>query len=308
MTIKNVLVPVDFSPPSRLALDYAVSLARKFRATLTLMHVMESPSGLAHSFRSESAKTENAHREQALRMLSALLGSEDQDDLDLRIVIKSGDIKDEIVSTIGEQRADIAVMGTHGRGFFGRLVIGSITEGILRRTTIPVLTVSRATKPLTFGRILFATDLSESSRCGFRFALDVAQTMGSDVLILHALERVCLTYGGGEMVGYVSEHNVEEAKKKLVDFAAEANSRQVKTETLVVEGVPAEEILKAASESDADLILITAAHKGFVERTLLGTTAERVIREAQVPVLSIPTSASMSPKQIPEMDTARETR
>jgi len=124
MNIGNVLVPVDFSPPSRLAVDYAVSLARKFRARLTLMHVVESPSAFAHPFKAESARIDKAHREQALRMLSALLAPEDQDDLDLGIVIKSGDIKDEILSTIAEQQADMTVMGTHGRGFFGRFLIG----------------------------------------------------------------------------------------------------------------------------------------------------------------------------------------
>ena len=164
MHIKNVLVPVDFSPPSRLAVNYAVSLARKFRAKLTLMNVVESASALAHPFTAHSATIEKEHREQAARMLSALLGSEDQDDLDLRIVVKSGNIKNEILAVIREQHADILVMGTHGRGLFGRWVIGSITEGMLRKISIPILTVCRATKPLTFDRILFATDLSESSK------------------------------------------------------------------------------------------------------------------------------------------------
>jgi nucleotide-binding universal stress UspA family protein len=120
MNIKNVLVPVDFSPPSRLAVNYGVSLARTFRAKLTLMHVVESASALAHPFTSEDATIEKQHRDQAVRMLSALLGSEDQDDLDLRIVIKSGNIKKEIATVIREQHADIVVMGTHGRGLFGR--------------------------------------------------------------------------------------------------------------------------------------------------------------------------------------------
>ena len=142
MDIKNVLVPVDFSPPSRLAVNYGVSLARKFRAKLTLMHVVESLSAVAHP--------ESEPREQAMRMLSALLAPEDQDDLDLRIVIKSGNIKDEITSTIAEQHADIAVMGTHGRGLLGRWLIGSVTQGILRKMPIPILTVCCATRPLTF--------------------------------------------------------------------------------------------------------------------------------------------------------------
>ena len=84
MKIKNVLVPADFSPPSRLAVNYGVSLARQFRAKLTLMHVVESPPALGYPFGSENPKVEAAHREQAMRMLSALLAPEDQDDLDLQ--------------------------------------------------------------------------------------------------------------------------------------------------------------------------------------------------------------------------------
>jgi universal stress protein A len=120
MKIKNVFVPVDFSPPSRLAVDHGVALARQFQARLTLLHVVEPVSSFADSFRIETAGIQKEHEEQALRMLSSLLGSEDQDDLDLRIVIKSGDIKREICEAIHEADADIVVMGTHGRGVCDR--------------------------------------------------------------------------------------------------------------------------------------------------------------------------------------------
>ena len=112
-------------------------------------------------------------------MLSALLAPEDQDDLDLQIVIKSGDTRDEIVSTIGERRADIVVMGTHGRGLFGRWLIGSITQGILRKVSIPILTVCKATRPMSLNRILFATDLCEASRHGFGHVLELAMVAGT---------------------------------------------------------------------------------------------------------------------------------
>jgi nucleotide-binding universal stress UspA family protein len=183
-------------------------------------------------------------------------------------------------------------MGTHGRGLFGRWFIGSITQGILRKVSIPILTVCRATGPIAFKRILFAADLSEASRQGFGFALELARMMRSDIVVLHALETVSLTYGGGEMVGYVSRQNMEEVRAKLDDLVAEGNRQNVKIETVLIEGIAAEEIVKAADDNTADLILIAVQRKGVVERTLLGTTAERVIREAHVPVLSIPANAA----------------
>ena len=289
MNISNVLVPVDFSPPSRLAVNYAVSLARIFRAKLTLMHVVESPAALGYPFGSGNPRVEKEHREQAMRMLSALLAPEDQDDLDLQIVIKSGDTRDEIVSTIGERRADIVVMGTHGRGLFGRWLIGSITQGILRKVSIPILTVCKATRPMSLNRILFATDLCEASRHGFGHVLELAQMMRSEVVVVHATEsRAVLKHGIGEVVDYISPYTVEEVRAKLAEFVAEGTRLELKIETAPIEGVPAEAILKAADDHEADLIVITVQRKGLVERTLLGTTAERVIREAYVPVLSIP--------------------
>jgi nucleotide-binding universal stress UspA family protein len=220
-------------------------------------------------------------------MLSSLLGPEDQDDLDLQVVIKAGDIKHEISTAILEGKADIVVMGTHGRGLFGRWLIGSITEGILRKVSIPVLTICHVSQPLAFKRILFATDLSEGSKQGFDFALELAQTMRSDLLILHAINPGP-AYDGVEILPDVIPDGLEEAKARLAEFQADAARAKIKTETIVVDDVPAEAILKAADEQVPDLILVTVQKKGLVERALLGTTAERVIREAKVPVLSIP--------------------
>ena len=288
MDIRNVLVPVDFSPPSRLAVNYGVSLARKLRATLTLMHVVESGAGVVAGFPSENAAITKSHRDQALRMLSALIAPEDQDDLDLRIVIKSGDIEEEIAAVVNEQHAGIAVMGTHGRGLFGRLLIGSVTQAMLRKMPIPILTVCRATDPLNFKQVLFATDCSESSKHAFDFVLEWAHRMGSEVTLLHVLEPVAVTYGGEEMAGYISQHNAADVQSELADLVVKGTRQDVQVSTEVIEGFAAEEILKAVEEHSADLLAISVKHKGFVERALLGTTAERLIREAHVPVLSIP--------------------
>jgi nucleotide-binding universal stress UspA family protein len=114
--------------------------------------------------------------------------------------------------------------------------------------------------------------------------------MGSDLLIVHAVDRTVFAYGGAEMAAYISEDEdvVDQAKAKLAELAAEAKRAKVRVETVLVEGLAAEEILGTAERISPDLILISVAEKGAVERALLGTTAERIIREATVPVLSIP--------------------
>ena len=288
MHIKNVLVPVDFSPPSRLAVNYGICLARTFRARLTLMHVVESPKALRDSAGNGSAQVEKQYREQAERMLAALLGPEDQDDLDFSIVLKSGGIEAEIIAAASEQGADMLVMGTHGRGLFGRLLIGSVTQNLLRKAAIPILTICHVTRPLALERILFAAGLSETSKHGLDFAINLARQTHSKLVFLHATERATLAYGGNEMVCSVTQEDAEEARAKLAALAAESTGQGVQAETILVEGDAAQEIIKGAEDANAGLILITVQFRGLVERTLLGTTAERLIREARVPVLSIP--------------------
>jgi nucleotide-binding universal stress UspA family protein len=278
---------VDFSPPSLLAVNHGVSLARAFRSKLTLLHVVESIPP-AQAFSEIRVDVGERDREQAARMLTALVGSEDQDDLDLRVVIRVGDIKDEIADAVRKEGADMLVMGTHGRGLFGRLIIGSITEGILRNVGIPVLTVCRAAKPLAFERILFATDLSEYAKEAFDFALELAGRMHSEIFILHVLDQTRLAYGTPEVGGAFGEQEIEEAKAELAALAAEVSAAKVRGETSLVVGPVPDEILKAAEIADADIILIAVQKRRLIERALLGTTAERVIREARVPVLSIP--------------------
>jgi len=299
MNIKNVIVPVDFSPTSRLAVDHGVFLARKFHARLTLLHVVESLSPLAGSFMIETAGVEKEQEEQALRMLSSLLGSEDQDDLDLRVVIRNGDIKNEIIAAIRDEKANLIVMGTHGRGLLARLLIGSITEALLRRVPVPVLTVSGVAHPLGFKRILFATDLSKHSKTAFDFALDFARAMGSELIIHHAVTPLSRVSEGGEALPDLSKLDGDEAKAQVAALAREAARQNVKAETSVVEAdTAADAILKTAEEQLAELILIAVEKKRLVDRALLGTTAERVIRAAKVPVLSVPVGVTTTREEM----------
>ena len=127
MPITRVLVPVDFSPPSSVAVNHAVLLARRFRAKLTLLHVLEPGPALMYAFPTESEIAERQRFEQAERMLAAILSPEDQDDLDLETAVVIGDIGSEIASAVRQRHADVVVMGTHGRGVVGRWLIGSVT-------------------------------------------------------------------------------------------------------------------------------------------------------------------------------------
>jgi nucleotide-binding universal stress UspA family protein len=291
MEIQNVLVPVDFSPASQYAVDFAVSFARKFRARLTLLHVVESATALAYTFPVENDEAGKKRSDEVLGRLSAMLSPEDQDDLDLQIRIRSGSIETEIRSAIDDEHPSIVVMGTHHHRFIQRLLSGSVTEDMLRTQPVPVLTVASDAQPKTLSRILFATDLTESSQDGFTFALDLARTLGAHLLVLHAIEPVPMSLGGGiPIVDTRQERKLlfDNAHRKLAELESEGARQKVVVRSEVAEGAASERILDAAAKSASGLIVLTIQNKGLVERALLGSTAERVVRDSPVPVLSFP--------------------
>lgn len=297
MHIRKVLVPVDFSPPSSFAIGHGIALARRFKAKLMLFHVIEPSVALTYTFPTESEKADKARYEQAERMLGALVGPEDQDDLDLEIAVRMGDIEEQISSAIHEFGADIVVMGTHGRKLVSRWLIGSVTQALLRKLPVPILTVCHVARPLSFSRILFATDFSDLSKEGLHFVLDLAGSMKSDLVAAHVIERrPPVTYETPQVATLFDEERrraLDEARSAFARIESEAKGRNIKVETVVAEGIPAEAIVRIADENAVDFIVVSVRKKGRLERTLMGTTAERLIREAHVPVLSIPAHAAM---------------
>jgi nucleotide-binding universal stress UspA family protein len=193
-------------------------------------------------------------------LLSALIGPEDQDDLDLGIVVKSGHTQDQISSVILETGADFVVMGTHSRGVLHRWFIGSVTLGILRKMVVPIMTVCHVNRPLSFGRIVYATDLSESRKKGFDFTLDLAERTGAQIFLVHAIEPTPVTYESMDMAVYLSENRrdqIELARNDLENLAAEGRRRKIRVETSVIEGVPADVILHLADANNGNLIALT---------------------------------------------------
>jgi nucleotide-binding universal stress UspA family protein len=284
MEIKNIMLPTDFSEPSRTALQYAVVLARIFRARLTLLHILEPQPELEGV---TIAHTEHDRRQNAMHQLENLLAPEDEDDLDVQTVVKSGHARTEIAAAVEQYHADIVVLGTHGRRRLGRLIMGSTTEGLLRKLPVPIMTVCHALSPRGLKRLVFATDFSDSWQGLFQITLKMARVLGAEILAVHALGEPVLASGE---FGLATQPEVATAEvhPRLEVLVAEAKSQGVDVQPLILEGPAAAAILKAAVESLADLIILGIDQKGILERALLGTTAEHVARHASVPVLFIP--------------------
>ena len=142
--IKNVLVATDFSEPSGAALDYGRELARTFKATLHVLHVADSVTFQYGVEGYSPALPELQHdvEEAARRELERAITDEDRVALRARPVIVTAVGKAaSIVGYASENRIDLIVMGTHGRGAISHLLMGSVAERVVRTARCPVLTV-----------------------------------------------------------------------------------------------------------------------------------------------------------------------
>jgi nucleotide-binding universal stress UspA family protein len=142
----NIFCPVDFSPPSRHALDAAVELAGSFNSELALVHVTPVVPPLAPSVaRPRTFDVQQYQQElknSAAEALQDLIDHRLPPGIRCRHILLQGDAATEIVAAAQDQRADLIVIATHGHTGWRRLVFGSVTEKVVRSAGCPVLTVS----------------------------------------------------------------------------------------------------------------------------------------------------------------------
>lgn len=152
-------------------------------------------------------------------------------------------------------------------------------------------------------KILYATDLSESARYAFGYAASLADRYGAKIVILHVIEELSpsVTYQLATMFGEdkwkeVRDHQAEEVletlRKRLEKFCREASPDAVACDfaagdIIVKTGEPVNQILEQAQQAGSDLIVMGTHGQGRFAEALMGSTARRVVRRSQTPVLVV---------------------
>lgn len=285
--LKKILVPVDFSDPAKKAVNYGLALCLEFKARLVLAHI---------------TSYDTASYDKAKIQLLGLIPAEYRDQIDFEIVVKAGDVREELLGIIQDGEIDLVVMGSRGRSYFERMLLGSVTERVLRKVHVPILTVSHLNPekevhvpgPVPLRRIVYATDLMDGSEAGLAFSIRMAHELDAHLTVVHAVQALDVAMYGVE-TAYLPDYSADaraSATERLNRVVALVSDGSVPITTVLADGVPYEAINRVAEETKADLIVINLQGKGRIERALLGTTAERVIRTANIPVLSLPLPAT----------------
>lgn len=276
---KHIIAGADFSECSLAALRLAVQLAEKLSATLSVVHVIPFPED--HSPLSEAVFVPAAGEEltrvenDLVVFIRRVIGRRPMPDY--RII--QAHASDGILFAARYERAGLIVLGTRGLGNASRLTLGSISEQVLRRSAIPVMTLCprRFTKrkPETIRRILCAVNLSTEAARALEIAARIGKAFDAEVTALEIVD------------GKATDAAVKKETGRLKTWMKAQLSRVARVSPLVIAGDPAEQILRYAKEAEIDLIVVGARRERFADTTIFGATTERITRHAPCAVLTV---------------------
>jgi nucleotide-binding universal stress UspA family protein len=300
IVMKNVLVATDFSPASNAALAYGRALARTFGASLHLLHVAEN------QFLRPSPSDPSTVKTAQLRSLDECLTTADRDGLRAVAVLEVSDAPaDAIVEYARRVTIDLVVIGTHGRSGMSQILVGSVAERVVRTAPCPVLTVrhpereflvpdsqNEKTSTIVLKNILVATDFSTLSDAALAYSRALAHRFGARLTVLHVAENIATRGYAGDTFLFVApelQRDLEAAARKQTDSLISNDDREARNAEAVVltSNSPASAIADYAGSAGIDLVVIGTHGRGAVAHLLMGSVAERVVRTAPCPVLTI---------------------
>jgi nucleotide-binding universal stress UspA family protein len=283
VSFSKIMVATDFSPASEHALEYAISIARRFGSKINLSHVI-TVDGYPMIAPEIAAKTIDASRKEAEENFARIVESGGLHGIEYHANIVEGAFWPTLDALINEHRIDLLVLGTRGLSGVKKVILGSGAEEAFRQTRVPVLTVGPHAKDESLGKtefknILFATDFGPGVDREAAYAFRLAEEHRARITLLN-------------VVPYVEEFSEEAVTnrrnwvvRQLKELVPATANLEYKPELFMIIGEPVEEILRFAQK--ADLIVMGATPRKGLAGHLPHTKAYRVISAAKCPVLTI---------------------
>lgn len=297
LRIRKIVHPTDFSRCARQAMAYARHLAERFSADLVLLHAVafhgEDPEQPARYFAAPEQILDRLEGAAAARLRELAGEAGGQLETRLRRGLFAGPV---ILEQARDLAADLIVMGTHGWRGKRRPAWGSVAEEVVRFADRPVFTVREAAKPADParpGRVLVPVDFSPVSRQAVAWGRDLAALFGAALDLLHVVEERWRPDFYAALLGEHSPDGLRErATEELVHVAAEVAGAEVPVATHVARGDAAAEIVDFTKASDSGMIVLASHGYPALKDLFLGTTAEKVVRWAECPVVTLRGAAS----------------
>lgn len=291
MTIKRILVPVDFSATSNKAVDYALFLGEKYGAKITLFHAVVVMQDDIDEEEHLNAYEDIINKQEEKRKGYMRAHADKGERLGVRIdsVLRRGMNPGEtILQFLEEKKFDIVVMGTHGLTEMMKLWLGSVTEKVVRYSPAPVVTIHKdyQRKP-SIEKVLFPIDFSEFSKKAFKKGMSIVRKFDAKPFLMFTVEEQQHPFYYLQSSEPILTSNPELKKQLLENLQKLAGSFKDTVVYHLAEGKPHKKIAGYAEKSKMDLIIMASHGMSGWEHLLIGSTTERVVNVAPCPVMTI---------------------
>jgi nucleotide-binding universal stress UspA family protein len=294
INIKNVLVPTDFSDCAQSAYELALHIAKQFNAKLTVLHARvmfsDDPSTIPADYKDIKQSQEKIDRFLLDRLQKDTAKAVEGIFIEQKVT-RGYSAAPAILEFIHESKIDLVVMGTHGHTGLSHFLLGSVAEQVVRYSPCPVVTLRREAGVIAQPhRILVPFDFSELSKKAFHYAVNFARKFDSKIDLVYVVEEdvhpALYAWGLKSIKDLIPDikSRVEKSFKSTIETE---KATQLNVAYYVLAGKPHRELISLAQEQGHDLIIIaTHAHSG-IDKFLLGSVTEKIIRAAHCAVLTL---------------------
>jgi nucleotide-binding universal stress UspA family protein len=278
--IRTVLVPLDGSKAAEAVIPYVELIATRTKAAVHLLSVVDAEDPEAKTSEARSYLDERAA---ALSPISCSAS------------VKPGDEAQVILAEADAGNADLIAMSTHGRSGLMRWVLGSVATKVLHASARPLLLVRARDagddSPPAIDRILVPLDGSQLSLAVLPYVEELAEALGASLVLFNAVLPLDI-YPGTEMtparVGGVIDDLLAQGQAFLAQVAKEIEGRgKVKVRSVVTIGFPVDEVVRVATEVKAGLVALATHGRSGVNRWVMGSVADGVVRRSSLPCLMV---------------------
>jgi len=275
--MKNILVPVDFSHASNVALRYTAELARSLKATVRLLHVhtptISRNNPMSYLLTEERQQAENENHAK-LRALIESLG-ERYSSVKWETSVESGGIADVILAS-AKNDIDMIAMGTQGISSIEKILLGTNTAEIIEKSNCPVLAIPVSTKPYAPRDILFATDYAAGDWESAKVLTEMARMLNATITYLH-------------VTGEDDEDELDKEREQIDEF-----TREIKTKTefprinskIISDHNVFMGLDSVLQDSTVDLICLSTRRRSLIEKLYNPSVTARMAIYTQVPLLA----------------------
>jgi len=294
--LHKILCATDLSNDSNRVVPYGLALARAFEAKLPVAHCLDlTPLSYGELFPHVSPDRVREMVRQAEERIRCLVG---ETDVRWEPLIVSGSASLAIAQAIDEQVVDLVITSTRSRPGLRRMILGSVTETILHSTSAPVLAIRNPeheflgpdARSLFLRRILVGCDFSADSEAAVAYGLSLARRFDAELHLFHSLEPTIYRYLNvttGTLADDIERAVEQTVRQKLSGIVPGDKHPWCRVKSAFANGAPHTQIVKYAQREAIDLIIVGRRGQRLIEKLLVGSTADRVLRQASSPVLVV---------------------